>query len=93
MEYEVGFTKESRNEVNRAVEYYEGIQPKLSLKLIEEIELATILLSHSPHFQYKKNNLRAYRLKVFPYTMYYYIDELEKRVVIIHFRHSSSGRN
>jgi len=72
------------DEVIEAVQYYRAIDPKLSDRLIAELEATVLRLVHFPESgRPLANDLRQCALKVFPFVLIYKV--LADEILIIAF--------
>ncbi len=69
-------------EIDEAVFYYEAIRKGLGEKFIFDYENQLNTLYNFPFFEEKYNVVRTLRLKKFPYTIHFTVDEFEKIVSI-----------
>ena len=90
MPYQLTYFKEAKNDINQAKIWYHSQQKGLEKRFAEDIRKAIVRLKTNPHvhaIRYKKNRLA--HPDVFPYSIHFYIDELQKRIVIIGIVHNS----
>ena len=90
MPYRLTYFKEAKNDITEAKIWYHS-QPKgLEKRFAEDIKKAVVRLKLNPYvhtIRYKKN--RVAHPDVFPYSIHFYIDEANKRIVIIGVVHNS----
>ena len=69
-------------ELDEAVFYYENIRNGLGEKFLLDFENQLNTLYNFPFFENKYNIVRILPFKKFPYSIYFIIDEYEKKVFI-----------
>ncbi|GAB5466658.1 MAG: hypothetical protein Kapaf2KO_20940 [Candidatus Kapaibacteriales bacterium] len=92
MGFDFLLTKEARHELFEAIEYYNGLDTKYAFKFLKDFEAARELLRVTPYFQIRYGDIRTYKLKKFPYILYYYFSEEENIVLVTQIRHAKSHR-
>jgi hypothetical protein len=70
-------------EVDEISEYYESISEGLGTKFYNEFQDYPETLKTFPFFEVKYNEIRKLKLKKFPYTIHFSINEKEKKVSIL----------
>lgn len=73
-----------------AYDYYNGIYGNLSQKFVTMLEATLAQIVQNPFYQIKFQNIRCLKIKNFPYTVHYIIDEKYDEVHILAVVHSAS---
>lgn len=90
MSYSLAYFKEAKNDINKAKLWYHNQQKGLEKRFAADIKKAIGRLKLNPYvhtIRYKKN--RIAHPDVFPYSIHFYIDEDNGRIVIIGVVHNS----
>lgn len=71
------------------LKYYDSINPKLGDRFILQFQKIEKTISISPFgFEIKYKKIRTIQLYKFPYLVHYFINEVEKKAIIIAITHS-----
>ena len=86
MVYNLEITPRASEETTKAVEYYDGIDPKLGNRFLDELSATYEKLSTNPQFysfvlSSRKSNVRDVKLFSFPYVVIFEVRE--KKVMVI----------
>ncbi len=90
MSYRLTYYKEASNDIHDTKIWYHTQQKGLEKRFAEDIKKAITRLKHNPYIyaiRYKNN--RVAHPDVFPYSIHFYIDETNRRIVIIGIVHNS----
>lgn len=88
MEYKIIISLRAHEEIDNAIDYYLLYSLKASVIFIEELENAYKLLTKNPFFAVRYKNIRAIKIKKFPYSLYFIVNESNKTVKILACFHS-----
>ena len=88
MDYEIIVSPRAQLEIEEAVEFYVKDSRSAAKNFLIELDAAYKFLSHSPYFVVCYKNVRMLNLKGFPYSLFYVIDETQKRIRILACFHS-----
>lgn len=80
--WKVIYSKEAKNHIKKAVEYYNDKSEGLGNRFYEKIKVADIKLKLNPYFQVRYNTIRCLPLEVFPYMIHFEIDETQKLIKV-----------
>jgi plasmid stabilization system protein ParE len=83
MAYRVLVNIRAQSEIEFAFEYYQKNSPAAAIRFLEAVESAYRVLSINPFFQIHYRNVRAIKLKQFPYSLYFLVDEKQNRVRVL----------
>lgn len=67
-------------DIQDAVYYYESLSPGLGRKFFEEVDTFMQVLTKSPFYQVRYDNVRCLPLKKFPYIIHFRVDEVQRLV-------------
>lgn len=81
--YRVEIQTQAIVDIKEAKNYYDKLSPRLGSKLIKQLREISKTLQLNPHHQIKYDNVRFLKLRSFPYSAHYTIDE-KISVVYIH---------
>jgi plasmid stabilization system protein ParE len=78
-----------KDDIIKTADYYKNINPELAKQFVFRIREAKGYIASSPlGFQIKYNKVRTLLLKQFPYHIHYYIDDSQKRIIILAIIHA-----
>ena len=88
MEYNLLFTKRANDETRDALDYYDGINPKLGTRFLNELLATYEKLAANPQFysfvlSNRKSNIRDVKLHSFLYVVVYEIRENTVMVISV----------
>ena len=89
MAYLVKVEERAFNDIQQAVNYYNGKQSKLGEKFYTSYKKTLRTLKRNPYFQIRYDAIRCIVIKSFPYMIHFSIDEKEKRIIIFAVVHTS----
>lgn len=91
MKYEIVFQPKAITEIQNSIDYYDeqqfGLGEKFYNELFEYIEAIII----NPFYKILAQNIRVLPLKKFPFIIFYWVDEIEKKVYIEAVFHTSQN--
>jgi len=88
--YRLAYFDEARTDIADAKKWYYDQLAGLEKRFAEDVKIAIIRLKINPFvhaIRYKK--VRVAHPDIFPYSIHYYIDEAQKRIVVIGITHVS----
>ena len=90
MIYTVINHKEVKNDILQAKDWYKNQQKGLEKRFAIEVKNTLIYLVNNPLlFQIKYKTVRIAYTEVFPYSVHYHLDEIEKSIKILGVFHTS----
>ena len=92
MAYKIQVSSRAQIEIENASEFY--IQNSLNAPrwFIESLQESYKTLSINPHFEIRYKNVRAYKMKRFPFSLFFTVDEKKKIIRILSCFHNARGR-
>lgn len=88
MAYKVIISPRAQKEIENAIDYYTLYSQGAPLSFITFLEIAYEALSVSPFFKVRYNQVRALKIKRFPYSLYFQVDEKRGIVRILSCFHN-----
>ena len=82
--------EKARLDIQEAANYYEKQSKGLGRRFVNQIAETSSILKLKPHFQIKYDNVRCLKVRSFPYTLHFTIDEADGIVIIHAIIHSAS---
>ena len=83
MVFKIKLLLSAQKDLEEAIEYYNQVNNKLSLKFYSEFLELNNLLEKNPFFEIRYNEIRTYNLKSFPYVVHFIINENLNLVIIL----------
>ena len=84
MTRKISFQDIAKDELDQTTDYYCAIRLALGEQFLDEIDHAIRTLSESPHIgRVVLGEVRSWRLRMFPYSIYYRLDDEHLRVLAI----------
>jgi plasmid stabilization system protein ParE len=93
MTYKVFVSPNAQKEIETAIDYYSLYSTDAPSNFILALNEAYKNLETSPFFRFRYKNVRALKLKKFPHSLYFIIDENENRVRILSCFHNKRNPN
>jgi len=91
MGFKIIVSKKAQDEIENASDYYAEINVNLAFKFFNELTETYNKLELNPNYQIKYKNYRAIPLKIFPFLLFYIVDEDNKVVKILSCFHTSKN--
>lgn len=91
MKYEIVFQPRAITEIQNSIYYYDNQQVGLGEKFYNELFEYIEAIIINPFYKILAQNIRVLPLKKFPYIIFYWIDEIEKKVYIEAVFHTSQN--
>jgi hypothetical protein len=85
MAFDVKFLLSAEKDLEEIINYYNQINETLSEKLYTELLGLISLLKQNPFFEIKYATIRVYKLKSFPYSVHFSINENVVLIIAIAF--------
>ncbi len=89
MKYEIVFQPRAITEIQNSIDYYDEQQLELGEEFYNELFEYIDAIIVNPFYKIHSGNIRILPLKKFPFIIFYWIDEIEKRVYIESVFHTS----
>lgn len=83
MAYKITIAPRTQKEYEHAIEYYALHSQDAPINFIEAVEKAYNILAQNPLLRIRYKNVRAIKLKRFPYLIYFTVNEQNKTVKIL----------
>ncbi len=83
MAYKVVVSPRAQKEIENAVEYYALYSNMAPAKFIYSLQEAYVALEIDPYLRLRYKHIRSIKLKKFPYSLYFLVNEDEKLVRIL----------
>ncbi|WP_436415996.1 type II toxin-antitoxin system RelE/ParE family toxin [Petrimonas sp.] len=83
MEYKISISLRAQQEIDDAIGYYQLHSLKAPALFIEEVRNTFKILAQNPFFAVKYKNVRAIKIKKFPYSLYFIVNKSKKTVRIL----------
>ncbi len=88
MEYKVIVSPRAQIEIENAIDYYILQSDKASAKFISIIKQAYEILESTPYLRIRYKNIRGIKLKRFPYSLFFVINERKSTVRVLSCFHN-----
>jgi plasmid stabilization system protein ParE len=89
MGYKAGYYQDARLDVKEAKEWYRSQKKGLEKRLADDIKTAIFRLRDTPFVHaVRYKNIRIAHLDKFPYSIHFYIDEPDQKIIIIAILHN-----
>ena len=83
MEYKIIISPRAQQEIEEAIDYYKIRSSDAPMDFISCLNETYTILSINPHFRICYKNVRTMALNVFPYSLFYTINEKEHTVRLL----------
>ncbi|NLZ94599.1 MAG: type II toxin-antitoxin system RelE/ParE family toxin [Bacteroidales bacterium] len=91
MAYSIVITKRARQEIKNAIDYYASYSSVAPINFSAVLEDAFDTLITYPFFAVRYKNVRALKLKRFPYSLYFIVDDKKGSVRVISCFHNKQN--
>jgi toxin ParE1/3/4 len=81
--FELVISVRAVTEIDKAINYYSTKSNKATLDFIEALQNAYSKLEKNPYYAFRYKNVRAIKVRKFPYLLYYLINEQRSSVRIL----------
>ena len=94
MAYKLIVSPRAQKEIENAIDFYTWNSSSAPKRFIEHLGTTYIALESNPFFEIVYKNIRAVKIKKFPYSIYFVINEKQNTVKIIAcFHHKRNPNN
>jgi plasmid stabilization system protein ParE len=81
--YKIIYSAHALNDLEAAVDYYNGQQKGLGKRFAGQVQLALVSIKKNPHFaSFRYEDVRCAQVPKFPYLVHYTIDEATRTVLV-----------
>ncbi len=91
MAYNLIVLSRAQNEIANAVDYYALYSNDTPLKFITELNNTYEVLRANPFFAVRYKNVRTLKLKRFPYTLYFIVNDKNSTVNVLSCFHNKQN--
>jgi plasmid stabilization system protein ParE len=88
MVYKIIVSPRAQNEIVKAIDFYALHSVDAPNNFILQLQKGYGILSLNPFFRVQYKSVRALKLKKFPYSLYYTVDEHQKSVSVLSCFHN-----
>ena len=88
MAYSIIVSIRAQNEIENAIDYYLENSSNTPLSFITALKTTYISLSINPFYRVRYKNIRALKIKKFPYSLYFIINESQNTVRVLSCYHN-----
>ena len=88
MVYKISISPRAQKEIENAIDYYALYSIDAPVDFISELKDAYNTLETNPFFRICYKNVRFFKLKKFPYSLYFIIDENQNIVRVLSCFHN-----
>lgn len=89
--WKIAFRSSAKNDIQEAVDYYDGVSSHAGDQFLKQLESAIHALGINPYFQVRYDNIRCIPLRKFPFMIHYQIDESKSIVIVFAILHTSKS--
>ncbi|HMS30760.1 MAG TPA: type II toxin-antitoxin system RelE/ParE family toxin [Saprospiraceae bacterium] len=93
MAYKVIVSPRAQKEIENAIDYYALYSVDAPVNFIASLKEAYGTLENNPFFRVRYKNVRALKLKRFPHSLYFIINEENGRVRVLSCFHNKRNPN
>lgn len=93
MGYNLIISNRAQKEIENAIDYYALYNPNAPKNFITSLHNTYTILVTNPFFRVKYKNVRALKIKKFPYLLYFVINESKNSVKILACFHNKQNPN
>lgn len=83
MAYSIIVSARAQKEIEHAIDYYALYSVDAPKKFIQSLANAYITLQSNPYFKIQYKNIRSLKLTIFPYSLFFVINQANNTVRII----------
>lgn len=88
MVYNLRVSTRAQKEIENAVDYYGLYSTTAPLRFIEAVQNAYSTIASKPHFRVRYKNVRSYKIRKFPYSLFFVVDEEKNAVLVLSCFHN-----
>jgi len=89
MSYKIIISPKAQNEIEESYDFYFGRSRSSAINFISSLAETYNIVSLHPHFQFVYKNIRAVRIKKYPFALYFVVDESTSIVRVLSCFHTS----
>ena len=93
MDYKLIVSKRAQKEIENAIDYYTLYNTEAPKIFITLLKNTYEVLGTNPFFRVKYKNVRALKIKKFPYSLYFVINESKNSVRVLACFHNKQNPN
>ena len=93
MAYKIIISPRAQKEIENAIDYYALYSTDAPRHFIEQLKDAYKTLENAPIFRVRYKNVRAVKIKKFPYSLYFVINETHQIVKVLSCFHDKRDPN
>lgn len=93
MVYKITVSPRVQKEIENAIDYYALYSADAPAKFISAIRDAYTILGKNPFFRERYKNIRALKIKKFPYSLYFVINEDKNTIRVLSCFHNKRNPN
>lgn len=93
MVYKLIISPRAQKEIENAIDYYLLYNIDSPKKFIDSLQSTYEVLIANPFFKIKHKNVRTLKIKKFPYSLYFVINELNGNVKVLACFHNKQNPN
>lgn len=93
MAYKIIVSPRTQKEIENALDYYALYSTDTPLDFISSLQDAYNTLETNPFFRVKHKNIRALKIKKFPYSLFFIINETPNTIEILSCFHNKRNPN
>lgn len=93
MAYKIIVSPRAQKEIGNAIDYYSLYSVDAPRAFITDLEKSYNSLAISPFFKIRYKNIRALKIRNFPYSLYFVIEETNRTVKILACFHHKLNPN
>lgn len=91
MAYSIITSPRARKEIKNATEYYAFYSNNAPIDFIDALNKAYDILETNPFFAVKYKNVRTLKLKSFPYSLYFIVNDKNRTVSVLSCFHNKQN--
>lgn len=93
MAYKIIVSPRAQKEIENAIDYYALYSLDAPVNFVAVLKEAYITLTSSPFFRVRYKNVRALKLKKFPYLLYFIINKDKNTIRVLSCFHNKRNPN
>ena len=93
MAYKISVSPRAQKEIENAIEYYALYSDNAPRKFIGVLQETYAVLEISPLFRIRYKNVRSLKIKNFPYSLFFVVNDIQKTVRVLSCFHNKRNPN
>ncbi len=93
MAYRIIISPRAQKEIEHAIEFYASYSSNVPQRFIKLLKDIYTTLENNPFFEVQYKNIRSLKIKKFPYSLYFVINETQNTVRILACFHHKRNPN